>query len=112
MRGRGHRACEKLIVSRRLSVMFMPAMMASYFLALERRDDAVPVLGDDLALDLHAGAEVVGEVDLEAFELAAGAGEVPRTHRRPRVAILTVFSWAAAPPMAKVRACAGRDPEP
>ena len=47
-------------------------------LGVERRDDAVPILRHDLALDLHAGAQVVGEVDLEAFELAAGAGEVPR----------------------------------
>ena len=62
----------------RSSVMLMPAMMASYFLALKRRDDAVPVLSHDLALHLHAPAEVVGEVDLEAFELAARAGEVPR----------------------------------
>jgi hypothetical protein len=45
----------------------MPAMMASY-----------PVLGHDLALHLHAPAELVGEVDLEALELAARAGEVPR----------------------------------
>ena len=56
----------------RSSVIDMPAMMASYFFGAQGRDDAVPVLRDDLALHLHARAEVVGEVDLEAFELAAG----------------------------------------
>jgi hypothetical protein len=35
-------------------------------------------LRDDLALHLHAGAQIVGEVDLEAFELAARTREVPR----------------------------------
>ena len=76
--GPPRRRCEKLITSSRLSVMFMPAMMASYFWAVERRDDAVPILRDDLAFHLHARAKIVGEVDLEAVELAARAGEVPR----------------------------------
>ena len=45
---------------------------------LERRDDAVPILGDDLALDVHAAAELVRELDLEAVELALRRREVPR----------------------------------
>ncbi len=47
-------------------------------LGVERRNDAVPILRHDLALHLHAAAEIAGEIDLEAFELAASAGEVPR----------------------------------
>ena len=45
---------------------------------LEAGDHAVPVLGDDLALDVSTLAEVVGEVDLEADDLAARVGQVPR----------------------------------
>ena len=39
---------------------------------LQRRDDAVPILGDEFALDLHLLAKRVGDVDVEAFELAVG----------------------------------------
>ncbi len=45
---------------------------------LEGRDDARPILRDDLAGDLHAGAEIVREIDLEAGERAVGLREVPR----------------------------------
>ena len=45
---------------------------------VQRRDDAVPILRHDLALHLHAAAELVREVDLEAIELAARRREVPR----------------------------------
>ena len=67
----------------------------------QRRDDAVPVLGHDLALHLHARAQVVGEVDLEAFELAAGAREVPRRIGALRGDLDRSSAWAAAPPMAR-----------
>jgi hypothetical protein len=40
------------------------------FLRLQGRDDSVPVLGDDLALDLHLRAQRIGNVDVEAFDLA------------------------------------------
>ena len=46
-------------------------------LGRQRRDDAVPVLRDDLAFHLHARAKIVGEVDLESVELAARGLEVP-----------------------------------
>jgi hypothetical protein len=36
------------------------------------RNDAVPVLGDEFALDLHLGAQGVGDVDVEADEAAVG----------------------------------------
>ncbi len=39
---------------------------------LQRRDDAVPILRDELAGHLHLRAERVGDVDVEAFELAVG----------------------------------------
>ena len=45
---------------------------------LQRRDDAFPVLRHDLALGAHAPAQVVGEVDLEADQLARAVGRVPR----------------------------------
>ena len=41
-------------------------------------DDAVPILRDEFAGDLHALAEVVAEVDLEADELAVGGVAVER----------------------------------
>ena len=37
---------------------------------LKRGDHAVPVLGDELALGLHLLAERIGDVDVEAFQLA------------------------------------------
>src|SRR5918994_1929014 len=43
----------------------------------ECRNNAVPVLGYDLTLDFHPRAKLGNEIDLEAFELAAGTSEVP-----------------------------------
>lgn len=40
------------------------------FLGLQGRNDAIPILGDDLAFDLHLRAERIGDVDVEAFHLA------------------------------------------
>jgi len=37
---------------------------------LQRRDDAVPILGDEGALELHLVAKRLGDVDVEADELA------------------------------------------
>src|SRR3546814_15515814 len=45
---------------------------------LQRRNDALPGLLDDLALDLHAPAEIGGEIDLEAEQLAGAVGGVDR----------------------------------
>ena len=44
---------------------------------LEPRDHAVPILGDDLALEARALAEVHHQVRLEADDLAARVGQVP-----------------------------------
>jgi hypothetical protein len=69
--------CVKAIASLRLSVMFMPAMIASNLPALSAGITPSNALRDDLALGLHPLAQVLGEVDLEADQLAAGIGEVP-----------------------------------
>ena len=45
---------------------------------LQRRDDAVPILRDELAGHLHLRAERIGDVDVEAFELAVGGQVVER----------------------------------
>ena len=62
----------------RSSVMLMPAMMASYFLALSAGMMPSQSWATISHFTFMRRAEIVGEIDLEAFELAAGAGEVPR----------------------------------
>ena len=44
---------------------------------LQPRDHAVPVLGDDLALEARALAEIHHQIGLEADDLAARVGQVP-----------------------------------
>src|SRR4051794_5143324 len=48
------------------------------FLRLKSGDDPVPVLGHNLALYFDAAAKFVGEINVEAFELAARTCEIPR----------------------------------
>ena len=42
----------------------------------KRRNDAVPVLGDEGAFDLHALAQRLGDVDVEALQFIVGIKEV------------------------------------
>ena len=60
----------------RSSVMYIEATIMSYFLASSAGNDAVPILGDDVALDLHLLAEREADLDVEATDLAGGIDEV------------------------------------
>ena len=44
--------------------------MASYFFAIRPGDHAVPILGDELAFNLHLVAKRLGDVDVEALQVA------------------------------------------
>ena len=49
---------------------------------LERRDETIDVVGQELRLDAHVGRELARDVDLEADELSVGAARGPRREQR------------------------------
>jgi hypothetical protein len=51
----------------------MEAMIGVVAARVQRRDDAVPVLRDEFAFDLHFVAKRLGNIDVEAGQLSVGA---------------------------------------
>ena len=67
---------------------------------LQRRDRAVEVRGDDLAFDLHAAAEILQHLRLEAADGAVRIGQVPGLvgalrHHRDALPVLGFDRWTA-----------------
>jgi hypothetical protein len=44
----------------------------------QRRNEAVPILGNDRAFDLHAFTKIFRQLHFHAVGLAIGGGEIPR----------------------------------